>query len=172
MVVLTTPLIPNEGAAELSRMLKVPIDRYNFFLEAHLKLRPVEFATDGVYIAGAARFPVDIREAVAQGIAAAAKAAAPMTAGEVILEATIARTEPLLCSGCGNCEMVCPFAAVEVRKDDKIQNKSFVNAVLCKGCGACTAVCPNGAIQQLGFTDQQISCMIETMAFDGGSDAF
>ena len=172
MVVLTTPLIPNEGAAELSRMLKVPIDRYNFFLEAHLKLRPVEFATDGVYIAGAARFPVDIREAVAQGIAAAAKAAAPMTAGEVILEATIARTEPLLCSGCGNCEMVCPFAAVEVRKDDKIQNKSFVNAVLCKGCGACTAVCPNGAIQQLGFTDHQIFSMIETMAFEDGSDVF
>ena len=171
-VVLTTPLIPNEGAAELSRLLKVPIDRYNFFLEAHLKLRPVEFATDGVYIAGAARFPVDIGEAVAQGVAAAAKAASPMTAGEVSLEATIARTDPLLCSGCGNCEMVCPFNAVEVTKNDKGQNVSSVNAVLCKGCGSCVAVCPNGAMQQEGFTDLQIFSMIETMAFDGGSDAY
>lgn len=172
MVVLTTPLVPNDGAEDLGKMLKVPLDSYGFFLEAHLKLRPVEFATDGVYIAGAARFPADIREAVAQGIAAAAKAAAPMRAGEVSLEATTARIKKHLCSGCGNCELVCPFDAVEVKKDDKGQNVSSVNVVLCKGCGACVAACPNGAIQQQGFTDLQIFSMVETMAFDGGSDVF
>ncbi len=172
MVVLTTPLVPNDGAENLGKILKVPLDGYGFFLEAHLKLRPVEFATDGVYIAGTARFPVDIGEAVAQGIAAAAKAAAPMAAGQISLEATTATIETRLCSGCGNCEMVCPFAAVEVKKDDRGRNVFSVNAVLCKGCGACVAACSNGAIQQRGFTDLQIFSMIETMAYEGGRDAF
>ncbi len=171
-VVLTTPLVPNEGAEKLSKMLKVPIDSDGFFLEAHMKLRPVEFATDGVYVAGAARFPADIREAVTQGTAAAAKAAQPMTAGEVSLESTTAVTETRLCSGCGNCEAVCPFAAVELRTTDDGRSFSSVNAALCKGCGCCVAACPNGTIQQLGFTDRQIFSMIETLAFDGSPDAF
>jgi heterodisulfide reductase subunit A len=137
-----------------------------------LKLRPVEFATDGVYVAGEARFPADIREAVTQGTAAAAKAAQPMRAGEVALESTTAVAQPRLCSGCGNCEAVCPFAAVEVKANDDGRSLSSVNAALCKGCGACVAACPNGAIQQQGFTDRQIFSMIETLAFDGGPDAF
>jgi heterodisulfide reductase subunit A len=164
MVVLTTPLIPQDGAEDLGKMLKVPLDDYGFFLEAHLKLKPVEFATEGVYIAGSARFPVGIGEAVAQGIAAAAKAAAPMAAGKISIEATTAQIDVRLCSGCRNCEIVCPFAAVEIKKDDRGRNVSSVNAVLCKGCGACVAACPNGAIQQQGFTDLQITSMIETMA--------
>jgi heterodisulfide reductase subunit A len=171
-VVLTTPLIPNEGAEKIARMLKVPLDTHGFFLEAHLKLRPVEFATDGVFVAGAARFPADLREAVSQGIAAAAKAAAPMRAGKITLEATTAVTDIMLCSGCGNCEKICPFGAVEIKEGKNGRINSVVNAVLCKGCGACTAGCPNGAIQQQGFTDQQIFGMVETLAFDGGPDAF
>jgi heterodisulfide reductase subunit A len=172
MVVLTTPLVPNEGAQEIAKMLKVPIDSYGFFLEAHVKLRPVEFATDGVYIAGAARFPANLREAVAQGMAAAAKAAVPMTAGKVSLEATTAMTVTNLCSGCGNCEMVCPFDAIEMEIDTNGRGVSSVNAVLCKGCGACVAACPNGAIQQQGFTDFQLFSMIETLALEGDPNVF
>jgi heterodisulfide reductase subunit A len=171
-VVLSTPIVPNEGAEELSRMLKVPLDSDGFFLEAHLKLRPVEFATDGVYVAGAARYPSHLREAVAQGMAAAAKAVAPMTVGEVSLESTTARTDHHLCSGCGNCSIVCPYVAVELQVTDEGGCVSTVNAALCKGCGACVAVCPNGAIQQMGFTDLQIFSMIESLTCEGGHDAF
>jgi len=173
MVVLTTPLVPHTKAAELARMFKVPVDADGFFLEAHLKLRPVEFATDGVFVAGAARFPADIREAVAQGTAAAAKAAAPMGAGEVSVEATTAAVEVRLCSGCGRCETVCPFGAVTIEADatdatDAVGRPvSMVNAVMCKGCGACVAVCPSGAVQQRGFNDVQILGMIESLALDG-----
>jgi heterodisulfide reductase subunit A len=167
LVVLAAPLVPNDSAAELARMLKVPVDSFGFFLEAHMKLRPVEFATAGVYIAGAARFPANIRETVAQGTAAAAKAAAPMTVGEVPLEATTARTDPRLCSGCGNCELVCPFAAIAMEAEAKGRVVSAVNAVLCKGCGCCAAACPNGAIQQQGFTDMQIFSMIDSLALEG-----
>lgn len=170
-VVLTTPLVPNEGAAALARMLKVPIDHDGFFLEAHVKLRPVEFATDGVFIAGAARFPADIGEAVSQGVASAAKAAAPMSAGEVSVEATTASTDPGLCSGCGGCESVCPFGAVSLSEDRFGRPVSEVNAVQCKGCGACAGACPCGAIQQLGFTDSQIHGMVRTLAFDGEHSA-
>ncbi len=166
-VVLTTPLAADACSSDLAQMLKVPIDREGFFLEAHLKLRPVEFATDGVFIAGAARFPADIGEAVAQGIAAAAKAAAPMFAGEVSVEATTAVTASRLCSGCGTCEAVCPFGAIEITQDRHGRPVSDVNAVMCKGCGACAASCPCGAIQQLGFTDSQIFEMVRSLARDG-----
>ena len=166
-VVLTTPLAADSGASHLAQMLKVPIDKEGFFLEAHLKLRPVEFATDGVFIAGAARFPADIGEAVAQGTAAAAKAAAPMFAGEVSVEATTAVTNQRLCSGCGTCEAVCPFGAIEITPDRHCRPVSDVNAVMCKGCGACAAACPCGAIQQLGFTDSQIFEMVRSLARDG-----
>jgi heterodisulfide reductase subunit A len=171
-VVLSTPIVPNEGAEELSRILKVPLDSDGFFLEAHLKLRPVEFATDGVYVAGAARFPSHLRETVAQGMAAAAKAVAPMKVGEVSLESTTARTDHRLCSGCGNCSIVCPYIAVELEVTDEGGCISTVNAALCKACGACVAACPNGAIQQQGFTDLQIFSMIETLTCEGGPDAF
>jgi heterodisulfide reductase subunit A len=164
--VLTTPLVAHPDAEDLSRMLKVPLDRDGFFLEAHLKLRPVEFATDGVFIAGAARFPADIREAVAQGMAAAAKAAAPMGAGEVVVEATTAASDPAICSGCGNCEAICPFGAINIEAADNGKKVSKVNAVMCKGCGACVAACPNGAMQQKGFTDAQIFGMVETLVFE------
>jgi heterodisulfide reductase subunit A len=153
-------------APELSKMLKVPLDGDGFFLEAHAKLRPVEFATDGVFIAGAARFPSNIRESVSQGKAAAAKAAAPMAAGEVAVEATTASTDPRVCSGCSNCERTCPFGAVTVEPDRDGRLVSSVNPVICKGCGACVPACPCGAIQQLGFTDSQIFAMVESLAHD------
>jgi heterodisulfide reductase subunit A len=165
-VVLTTPLVGQPAAGELSKMLKVPLDGDGFFLEAHVKLRPVEFATDGVFVAGAARFPSNIRESVSQGKAAAAKAAAPMWSGEVAVEATTASTDPRLCSACGNCERVCPFGAVTVAPDERGRTASSVNPVICKGCGACVPACPCGAIQQLGFTDSQIFAMVESLAQD------
>jgi len=100
-------------------------------------------------------------------MAAAAKAAAPMRAGEVTVEATTAASDVRICSGCGNCVAVCPFGAVRIEAAEGGKRQSAVNAVMCKGCGSCVGACPNGAMQQKGFTDRQIFDMVETLAFDG-----
>jgi len=168
LLVLATPLIPNDDNEELSRMLKVPIGDGGFFLEAHVKLRPVEFATDGIYVAGTCRWPADIRESVAQGYAAASEAAIPLRQGLVKVEAITATVDPRICKGCGTCVLVCPFDAIEL-KESKIRGLegkivAEVNAALCKGCGLCAAACPNRAIQQRGFTDVQLLSMVNALS--------
>ncbi len=164
ILVLTTPLVPQDGAEALSRVLKVPVGSEGFFLEAHLKLRPVEFAADGIYVCGSARHPVDVSECVAQARAAAAKAAGPMSSGKVRVEATTATCIESTCSGCGSCIDVCPFGAVELVIADKRQKVARVNQVECKSCGICVAVCPSGAMQQRGFNDQQLVAMVDALA--------
>ena len=168
LLVLATPLIPNDDNEELSRMLKVPIGDGGFFLEAHVKLRPVEFATDGIYVAGSCRWPADIRESVAQGYAAASEAAIPLRQGLVKVEAITATVDPKICKGCGTCVLVCPFDAIEL-KESKIRGLegkivAEVNTALCKGCGLCAAACPNRAIQQRGFTDMQLLSMVNALS--------
>jgi heterodisulfide reductase subunit A len=168
LLVLATPLIPNDDNEELSKMLKVPIGDGGFFLEAHVKLRPVEFAMDGIYVAGTCRWPADIRESVAQGYAAASEAAIPLRRGLVKSEAITATADPRICKGCGTCVLVCPFDAIEL-KESKIRGLegkivSEVNAALCKGCGLCAAACPNRAIQQRGFTDVQLLSMVNALS--------
>jgi len=163
LVVLTTPLVSASDNEVISKMLKVPLGDGMFFLEAHVKLRPVEFATDGVYIAGSARWPVDITESISQGYAAAAKAAIPMSSGKIKVEAITSFVNIDECVACGTCTLACPFNAINViDTDDKAHAQ--VNEAMCKGCGTCVATCPSGAVQQKGCTDQQILCMINTLA--------
>lgn len=168
LLVLATPLIPNDDNEELSKMLKVPIGDGGFFLEAHVKLRPVEFATDGIYVAGTCRWPADIRESIAQGYAAASEAAIPLRQGMVKVEAITATVDPKICKGCGACVLVCPFDAIELKESQMkgLEGKlvSEVNTALCKGCGLCTAACPNKAIQQRGFTDIQLLSMVNALS--------
>jgi len=172
LVVLTTPLIPAEDNAKISRLLKVPLGESGFFLEAHVKLRPVEFATDGVYICGTARWPADVSESISQAQAASSKAAIPMRAGAVTAEAITAFSDPTRCVGCGACVAICPYGAITLEKREgqgpfdaaRSAQIASVNVVQCKGCGGCVAACPNGAMQQRGFTDQQVLAMIETCA--------
>lgn len=168
LLVLATPLIPNDDNEELSKMLKVPIGDGGFFLEAHVKLRPVEFAVDGIYVAGTCRWPADIRESIAQGYAAASEAAIPLRRGLVKVEAITSIVDPRICKGCGTCVLVCPFDAIEL-KESKIRGLegkivSEVNTALCKGCGLCAAACPNRAIQQRGFTDVQLLSMVNALS--------
>ncbi|MHC4549254.1 MAG: CoB--CoM heterodisulfide reductase iron-sulfur subunit A family protein [Planctomycetota bacterium] len=155
LVVLSTPLVAGPHNVTVSRLLKVPLGESGFFLEAHVKLRPVEFATDGVFVCGTARWPADVSETVAQASAAAAKAAIPMRAGAVTAEAITAFADPDRCFGCGTCVGTCPYGAIELREH------AVVNVVQCKGCGGCVAACPNGAMQQRGFTDAQVLRMLE-----------
>jgi len=162
MLVLTTPLIPAEDNQNISKMLKVSLDEFGFFLEAHLKLRPVEFAMDGIYICGSARWPTDVTEGISQGYAAASKAAGPLRMGYVKPEAINALVNEDECSGCGICELLCPFQAIELQPRDG-KRVSHVNEAVCKGCGTCGAACPSGAISMHHFTDEQILAQVEAL---------
>ncbi|MEW6671092.1 MAG: CoB--CoM heterodisulfide reductase iron-sulfur subunit A family protein [Thermodesulfobacteriota bacterium] len=164
LVVLTAPLVPAKDNRQLSRMLKIPLGNEGFFMEAHQKLRPVEFPADGIFIAGCARYPTDISECVAQGYAAAAKAAVPMARRQVVTEAFTSEVNPLRCSACGRCVEICPFGAVGWIESRNSEGGTVriarVNSTECKGCGLCAASCLSGALQLKGFTDEQILAMV------------
>jgi len=163
LVVLATPIASHGDSAEMGKLLKVPVDKNGFFLEAHVKLRPVEFATDGIFICGSARWPSSARECISQGFAAAAKAAVPITKGRVVIEAITAEVDREKCAACGNCVIACPYEAIEIMEMDG-KRTAKVSETQCKGCGSCVAACHNDAIQQKGFTSQQLGAMIDALS--------
>ncbi len=164
LVILSTPLIQREDAKELSQMLKVPLGSDAFFLEAHAKLRPIDFATDGIYVCGTAHGPKDVGESVSQALGAASRAAIPMAIKRLRTEAITATVNEELCKGCSRCEEVCEYGAIrveEVRPFVKVPTLvAKVIEAQCKGCGTCAVACPIGAITMRHFADEQISAMI------------
>jgi heterodisulfide reductase subunit A len=159
-VVLATPLVPRDDAGELSKMLKVPLDEDRFFLEAHVKLRPVDFATDGIYLCGTARWPATTRECVEQALGAAARASIPLLAGEVEVEPAVAKLlDPELCRGCGMCAAICPYGAIEMVETPEGKKAQMIE-VACKGCGTCAATCYKRAITMVHYTDEQIGAQV------------
>lgn len=152
LVVLSTPLVQREDAKELSQTLKVPLGPDGFFFEAHVKLRPIDFATDGIYVCGTAHSPKDTAESVSQALGVASRASIPMAVKRLRTEAITAMVDESLCSGCGTCVKICPYGAIE--KDEK--GVARVTAVVCKGCGICGASCPEKAISMRHFTDEQV----------------
>jgi len=161
LVVLSAGIVPNDDNETISQLLKVPLNADGFFLEAHMKLRPVEFATDGVFLAGMAHSPKSISESIAQAGAAALQAATIITKDEYETEATISSVNEEICSGCGTCVEVCEFNALELVEAPEGEMVCKVNQTLCKGCGCCAAACPSGAIEQKGFTREQILSAID-----------
>ena len=169
LLVLSTPLIQHEAGKSLSPILKVPLGAEGFFLEAHVKLRPVDFATDGIYVCGTAHSPKAVDESIIQAHAAASSAAIPMAMERVCSEAITAGVEEELCRGCGKCKEACEFNAIKLEKKifevEPFLNEPMlfakVNEVVCKGCGSCATACPTGAIKMKHFTDQQILAEIE-----------
>ncbi|MFX0104829.1 MAG: FAD-dependent oxidoreductase [Candidatus Hodarchaeota archaeon] len=157
-LVLSTPLKPHDNKV-LAELLKVPRDQNGFFLEAHIKLRPVDFATDGIYLAGTAHGPKGIADSIAQGRGAAAHALIPLIAGVVENEPLVSVVNPALCIACQKCEEVCNFGAIGVNFDNDLL-VSESNPLLCKGCGDCAAACPAGAITMSHFADDQLTPMI------------
>ncbi len=158
LLVLSVGIMPNEDNRELAPMLKVPLNADGFFLEAHMKLRPVDFSTDGIFVCGLAHAPKSIDESINQAVAAAARAETILSKEKIITEGIVARVAEELCSGCRACVQLCPFEAISFDQDRKV---AVVNRSLCKGCGTCTAVCTAGANVIQGFRFDQIIKQIE-----------
>jgi heterodisulfide reductase subunit A len=159
LVVLSTPLVQHEDGRKLSSILKVPLGSDNFFFEAHPKLRPVDFASEGIYVCGTAHGPKDVTESIAQALAAASKAAIPMAVGKIKAEAVKASVDKDICVNCDACVVSCIFNAIEALPFG-LPNVIEAN---CKGCGVCAAECPMGAMQLRHFKDQQIVAAIEAL---------
>ncbi len=163
-LILSTGLQPNPTSPEIGKLLKVPVNDDGFFLEAHVKLRPVDFSTRGVFVAGNCHVPKFISESIYQAQAAAARAATILCKPTLKAEPNIAFVDDDLCSGCGICVSVCPYNAIErieEQRDGKTVIRAKINEGLCQGCGTCVSACPSSAIQQRGFKDAQILPMID-----------
>ncbi|MDR1573900.1 MAG: FAD-dependent oxidoreductase [Clostridiales Family XIII bacterium] len=165
LVVLASAMeADREANKTTAQLLKIPMTQDGFFLEAHAKLRPVDFATEGVYLCGLAHSPKDLKESMLQGRSAAGRAATVISKDFIETEGAVARVDAGLCTACGACETICPYGAVEVR-DEPVRGgfvrRAAVNEALCKGCGACAANCRCGAVDVGGFADRQIVNEIE-----------
>jgi heterodisulfide reductase subunit A-like polyferredoxin len=181
LVVLSAGIEPGEGNEALARVLKVPLTADNFFLEAHVKLRPLDFAAAGVYMCGMAHSPRFLDETIAQARGAAMRAAVLLSRDELEATPIVASVNPLLCSNCGLCIEVCPYdARVSVPPPSPplpipLQgggSHGYVQVidVLCQGCGACVAICPNKASQQKGFEMDQLYGMLDAVVAIGDRD--
>ncbi len=160
MLVLSTGISGGKDNEQLAKLFKVPLDEDGFFLEAHIKLRPVDFATDGIYLCGLAHSPKFASEAISQARAAAGRAAALLAQDTVQAKGRTAQIKERICAGCGLCVGVCPYGAREIDPTKKIAS---VIEVLCQGCGACAAICPNAATKQVGFAKEEVMAAVDSL---------
>jgi heterodisulfide reductase subunit A-like polyferredoxin len=158
LLVLASAVVP-KSENPLAQLYKVPLNADGFFAEAHVKLRPVDFATDGVFVCGLAHAPKPIDESITQAQAAAARAVTVLAMENIKLGGIISQIQPELCSGCLGCINVCPFGAIDF---DARKFVAEVNPALCKGCGACSAVCPSEAPELMGFDNNQLYAQIKS----------
>ena len=159
VLVLNSCIVSHPDGEELAKKLKVPRNEDGFFLEAHVKLRPVEFATEGVYLAGLAHSPKTMDETIAQAKGAVSRACTVLSLEHLEAQGTISRVDVNRCVACGTCETICPYNAIRVvrKKIGRIERDvAEVNPALCKGCGACVASCRSSALDLAGFTSAQV----------------
>jgi heterodisulfide reductase subunit A len=156
LVVLSTPLIAGEDNEAISKLLRVSIDENKFFLEGHVKLKPLDFATDGIYLCGNAHYPASLREAVSQALGAASRASIPLAKGVMTVEPIVSTLcDEDACRGCGLCVALCPYGALEIERTEK-GRKVKVIPVACKGCGVCAATCYQHALTINSYGDDQL----------------
>jgi heterodisulfide reductase subunit A len=168
LLVLSPGIVaPYEQNERLSKMLKIPLNPDGFFLEAHMKLRPVDFATEGVFLAGLAHSPKSIDESISQANAAVARALTYLSKTQLETIGTVSEVDEKKCIGCALCETLCPYKAIEIVLKRTIVGEKEVaqiNRALCKGCGACAASCRSGSIDLKGFTNEEVLAQIEQLA--------
>jgi heterodisulfide reductase subunit A len=162
LLILASAIVPQKNNP-LAQLYKVPQNADGFFAEAHVKLRPNDFATDGVFVCGLAHAPKPIDESIAQAQAAAARAVTVLAALEIAVSGTVAQVDPNLCSQCGVCVSICPYSAPKFNDNT---GRAEVQATLCKGCGLCTASCRSGAIHLKGFGTAQIMAQLTSCMWD------
>jgi heterodisulfide reductase subunit A2 len=157
---LAAAVIPSSTSSEISKLFKVALNPDGFFQEAHVKLRPVDFAADGVFLCGTAHYPKHISEAVSQALGAAGRAATILTKDSVVASGAVCEVNENDCVSCGACISLCTYGAIEF-VDTPRGRKARVNPVLCKGDGLCNSRCPTGAIFLKHFTDEEIYRQID-----------
>jgi heterodisulfide reductase subunit A len=162
LLALAAAIVPYKDE-RLAQLFKVPMNQDGFFVEAHAKLGPSEFATDGVFLCGMAHYPKPIDESIAQSQAAVSRAVTLLARKKVQVTGTVASANPLMCSSCGVCLEVCPYSAPSFVTQGPFAGRAQVNPALCKGCGLCVASCRSGALGLKGFEERQIMAMIQEM---------
>ncbi len=161
LLVLAAAIVPRDNEP-LAQMFKLSCNGDKFFNEAHAKLRPVEFATAGIFLAGMAHYPKPIEESIAQGAAAASRAAVTLSKESITVEGVVSHVNRFMCRGCGECQKVCPFNAISVQQVEDATLAAVVQEALCKGCGMCAVACPTGAASVHHFGDNEVLAMVET----------
>jgi heterodisulfide reductase subunit A len=159
-LVLSAAVIPPAGNREIAQSFKVSLGPDEFFKEAHVKLRPVEFGTEGIYLCGLAHYPKHIPEAINQAYGAASRALTLLSHDIVTVSGSVCEVNEKACMGCGACISACTYGAIEFRKT-RLGDKAVVNPVLCKGDGLCNAKCPTGAVYLKHFTDDDLLSQID-----------
>jgi len=167
VVVLAMPIVPRPDAHSVATALKVPLDGDGFFLEAHIKLRPVDVATEGFFLAGAAHYPKSIDETIVQAQAAAARASRLLSRPSLAVGGSVAEVDPAKCVGCLTCVRLCPFDVPQVVPAANgvggILGAAYIEPTVCRGCGACVAECPAKAIRLAHYADDQILVKLESL---------
>ena len=169
-LVLSMPLAPAEGAAELANHLKVAMDLDGWFMEAHVKLRPVDFPTEGLYMAGAAHFPKLLDETIVQAQAAAARAATILTQDSLEVGGVISLVHEEACVGCLTCVRTCPYHVPQIKPNalgtGRIAGAAFIEPAQCQGCGICVGECPARAIELMHYRHVEVEAKVEALFAD------
>jgi len=177
VVTLATAIVPNPETRELAKLYKLPVDMDGFLQEAHVKLRPVDFATDGIFLAGLAHYPKPIEESIVQAQAAVSRAVTVLSSRWVDLDLVRARVDEEKCDCCALCLNVCPYEALEIEREPEVAGREngkqrlVVRSAKCKGCGSCQATCPKEGISVNGFSYSQLSAQVRAALTGGGAQS-
>jgi heterodisulfide reductase subunit A len=167
LLVLSMPVVPRPESKNLANIYKVPLDADGFYLEAHVKLRPVDFSTDGVFMAGMAHYPKLLDETFIQAQAAAARAARVLSKETLTAGGRVAVVDESMCTGCLTCVRICPFNVPQIKPNltgiGNILGAAYIETAICQGCGTCVAECPARAIQLMHYTDEQMKAKVEAL---------
>ena len=167
LIVLSMPVVPRSDSGDLAAIFKVPTDANGFFSEAHVKLRPVDFATDGIFMAGMAHYPKLTEETMIQAQAAAGRAARILSRETLTAGSRIAIVDAMSCTGCLTCVRICPFGVPIMRPDligaGNIRGAAYIEPAVCQGCGTCAAECPAQAIQLTHYTNEQMAAKVNAL---------